>query len=146
FDVRASAPDPASVGPDGHVRVEVTVTNTGARDGDEVVQVYTRDPQASLTRPVLELKAFARVAVPAGETRTVAFTLATGQLGFYDRGLRYIVEPGEIEVHVGTAVDRLRHAGNFSITTADGAVEVAKAFDADIEITTPTASEEITAS
>ena len=46
----------------------MTVTNTGSRDGDEVVQLYTRDPQASLTRPVLELKAFARVSVPLAST------------------------------------------------------------------------------
>lgn len=140
FDVSAAAPTPGSVTPDGEVTVEVTVTNTGDRAGDEVVQVYTRDPQASLTRPVLELKAFARVSVPAGETRLVTFAVAAGQLGFYDRGLRYVVEPGEIEVHVGTSVDRLRHAGNFSITTTDGAVEVPKVFDARIQITTASTS------
>lgn len=142
FEIESTAPSPSAVAPDGEIVVEVTVSNTGNRDGDEVVQVFTRDPQASLTRPVLELKAFAKVSVPAGESRRASFAIAVGQLGFYDRQLRYIVEPGEIEVHVGPSVDRLRHAGNFSIATDDGAVEVPKVFDAQIQITTSTAAQE----
>ena len=112
----------------------VTVTNTGSLDGDEVVQLYTRDPQASVTRPVLELKAFARVSVPMGEHRTVTFTVHAGQLGFYDRQLRYVVEPGEIEVHIGTSVTQLDHIGTVTISTGNGALEIDKVFDADVRI------------
>ncbi len=130
FEVEASSPSPAVVRHDGEVTVEVTVGNTGAREGDEVIQLYTRDPRASLTRPVLELKAFARVAVTPGQRRTVTFTLRPGQLGFYDRQLRYVVEPGEIEVHVGTSVDDLRLAGTFMINTGNGATEIEKVFEA----------------
>ena len=135
FELTASSPTPSTIGPDGEVTVEVTVANTGSRDGDEVVQLYTRDPRASLTRPVLELKAFARVSVGVGEQRTVTFTVHAGQLGFYDRTLEYVLEPGDIEVHVGTSVAELRHAGTFTIATSNGALEVDKVFDATVEIT-----------
>jgi beta-xylosidase len=134
FELTASAPTPATIGHGGEVTVAVTVTNTGSCDGDEVVQVYTRDPRASVTRPVLELKAFARVAVSAGAQRTVTFTVHAAQLGFYDRQLRYVLEPGEIEVHVGSSVAELHHAGTFTIDTSNGAVEVDKVFDAQVRI------------
>jgi beta-glucosidase len=134
FELTASKPTPMTIGHDGEVTIAVTVANTGARDGDEVVQLYTRDPQASLTRPVLELKAFARVSVPAGRHRTVTFTVHAGQLGFHDRQFRYVIEPGEIEVHVGTSVTELHHAGTFTIATSNGAVEVDKVFDAQIRM------------
>jgi beta-glucosidase len=106
------------------------VTNTGGVDGDEVVQLYTRDPQASMTRPVLELKAFARVRVPAASFRTVTFRLHAGQLGFLDRQMRHVVEPGQIDVHIGTSAEQLTHAGSFEIATNAGAVVVEKVFDA----------------
>jgi len=111
------------------------VRNTGQRDGDEVVQIYTRDPSASLTRPVLELKAFARVHIAAGASRTLTFTVHAGQLGFYDRDLRYIVESGEIEVHVGTSSANARHIDSVHIDAgATGSTPAAKRFDADVEI------------
>jgi beta-glucosidase len=135
FELTASLPSPTTIGHDGEVTVVVTVTNTGSRDGDEVVQLYTRDPRASVTRPVLELKAFARVSVGGGEHRTVTFTVHAGQLGFYDRQLRYVLEPGEIEVHIGTSVTDLDHAGTFTIVTINGALEVDKVFDAQVQIT-----------
>ena len=84
---------------------------------------------------MLELKAFARVSVGVGEQRTVTFTVHAGQLGFYDRTLEYVLEPGDIEVHVGTSVAELRHAGTFTIATSNGALEVDKVFDATVEIT-----------
>ena len=80
-----------------------------------MVQLYIRDPVASVTRPVLELKAFARVEVPAGVSRRITFRLPVGQLGFYDRDLRYVVEPGEIEVMVGTSSQDLIRAGSFTV-------------------------------
>jgi beta-glucosidase len=137
FEIAASSPAPAAVRHDGEVTVEVTVDNTGRREGDEVVQLYTRDPRASLTRPVLELKAFARVSVPAQGRRTVTFTLRPGQLGFYDRQLRYVVEPGEIEVHVGSSVDDLRLAGTFTINAGNGATEIEKVFAARTQVRDP---------
>lgn len=128
FEVTAGAPAPAVTPVDGAISVDVEVVNVGERDGDEVVQVYVRDPQASLTRPVLQLVAFARVHVPAGERCDVSFAIPVAQLGFHDRDLRYVVEHGEIEVHVGTAADRLVHAGSVTIDVPEGAVPVTKAF------------------
>jgi beta-glucosidase len=112
--------------PGDDVSVSVTVANAGPRAGDEVVQVYVRDLHASVTRPVLELKSFARVAAGAGESRSVRFDIPVAQLGFYDAGLRYVVEPGELEVLVGTSSARLTPAG--TVTLAGGG-EVEKAFD-----------------
>jgi beta-glucosidase len=80
----------------------VDVENTGRRAGDEVVQLYLRDPVASMARPVKELKGFQRVTLQAGEKRTVEFTLTRDQLAFWNREMRLVVEPGEFRVMVGS--------------------------------------------
>jgi beta-glucosidase len=64
----------------------------------------------------------------------VTFTIHAGQLGFCGRQLRYMLEPGDIEVHIGTSVTQLRHAGTFTIATTNGAVEIDKVFDARVRI------------
>ncbi|MDX6402756.1 MAG: beta-glucosidase [Blastocatellia bacterium] len=92
-----------TIRPDGRVTVSVEVTNTGKRAGDEVVQLYTRDVAASVTRPVRELKGFQRITLRPGEKRMVEFTLTPALLGFYNRGMRFVVEPGEFKVMVGTS-------------------------------------------
>ncbi|HSG47973.1 MAG TPA: glycoside hydrolase family 3 N-terminal domain-containing protein [Longimicrobiales bacterium] len=85
----------------GTVSVAVDVVNTGARTGTEVVQLYTRDPVASVTRPVRELKGFRRVTLEPGERRTVTFELHTDELAFPGRDMRPVTEPGRIQVWVG---------------------------------------------
>jgi beta-glucosidase len=90
-----------SIRPDGRLTVSVEVTNTGKRTGDEVVQLYIRDVAASVTRPVRELKGFQRVTLRPGEKRMVEFTLTPALLGFYNREMRFVVEPGEFKVMVG---------------------------------------------
>ena len=82
-------------------RVEVTVTNTGAREGDEVVQLYLRDDVASVTRPVRALRGFRRVHLRPGERRDIAFDLTLDDLAFYGPDLRRIAEPGTFTVFVG---------------------------------------------
>ncbi|MDX6694473.1 MAG: beta-glucosidase [Blastocatellia bacterium] len=82
--------------------VSVEVENTGARAGDEVVQLYVRDVASSVTRPVKELKGFERVTLRPGEKRRVTFKLGPEQLGFYNREMRYTVEPGEFRIFTGT--------------------------------------------
>lgn len=86
---------------DGEATVSVKVTNTGSRRGDEVVQLYLRDVVSSVTRPVRELKGFARVTLAAGETKTVSFRITPDKLSFYNREMRRVVEPGEFEAMVG---------------------------------------------
>jgi Fibronectin type III-like domain len=81
----------------------VEVENTGRRAGDEVVQLYIRDVAASVTRPVRELKGFERVTLRPGEKRRVTFTLTPDDLGFYNRELRFVVEPGTFKVFAGTS-------------------------------------------
>ena len=71
------------------------------RDGTEVVQLYIRDLVGSLTRPVKELKGFERVALRAGEKRTVTFTLKPEHLGLYNAQNKFTVEPGDFKVWVG---------------------------------------------
>jgi beta-glucosidase len=116
------------------ITTTVTVSNIGDRDGDEVVQLYIRDPRASVTRPVLELKGFVRVPLAAGDSRVVTFTTPVGQLGFYDRRLDYVVEPGEIEVFVGTSSTDLLDAGTVSVVS-DPASPPAKLFDGTVAVT-----------
>lgn len=100
---------------DGTVGIEVTITNTGERAGDEVVQLYLQDVVASVTRPISQLAGFARVSLDAGASTRVRFALDVGQLGFYDRAMRFVVEPGEIAVRVGASSDDVRCEGSFRI-------------------------------
>jgi beta-glucosidase len=85
----------------GKLTVTVEVENTGRRAGDEVVQLYIRDPVATMARPVKELKGFQRVSLQPGEKKRVEFVLGPEQLGFWNREMRYVVEPGEFRVMVG---------------------------------------------
>jgi beta-glucosidase len=86
---------------DGRLTVSVDVENAGARAGDEVVQLYIRDVAASVTRPLKELKGFQRITLAAGEKKRVEFVLTGDQLGFWNREMRFTVEPGEFKVMVG---------------------------------------------
>jgi beta-glucosidase len=140
FRIDAGAPNPPVVRPGESVTVAVDVANTGERDGDEVVQLYVRDPRARITRPVLELKAFARVRVAVGEARRVESSVPAAQLGYHDQldgdqRVRYIVEAGEIEVFVGSASDRLTSAGSFHVETGGpSVVEIDKVFLSEVMI------------
>ena len=89
------------IAPSGSLTVSVDVQNTGNRDGTEVVQLYIRDLVGSITRPVKELKGFERIALRAGEKRTVTFTLKPEHLGFYNINNKFTVEPGDFKVWVG---------------------------------------------
>ena len=86
----------AEIGAGGRLRVSVTVANTGARAGAEVVQLYVRDMVGSVTRPVKELKGFQRVELAAGESREVTFTLTPADLAFYTARGRWEAEPGGV--------------------------------------------------
>jgi beta-glucosidase len=86
---------------DQPVKVTVDITNSGEMDGDEIVQLYIRDIISTVTRPVKELKDFARISLKKGETRTVEFAITTEKLQYYGSDMKRLVEPGEFEVQVG---------------------------------------------
>lgn len=87
---------------DGEVNVSVNLKNAGKYDGTEVVQLYVQDKVGSVTRPVKELKAFQRVELKAGESKTVTFTLPVLDLAFWRYDMTYGVEPGDFKLWVGT--------------------------------------------
>ncbi|GHF65848.1 beta-glucosidase [Deinococcus metalli] len=97
-DLRVSA---AHVRAGEDVQVRVTVSNTGERAGEVVTQLYLRDVHSSRTRPVRELRGFERVALPAGASADVTFTLGPQELGFYDDSGRLTLEPGAFQIWVG---------------------------------------------
>ena len=101
FDISAPRLAKASIKPNESTRVEVEVTNTGKRAGDEVVQLYIRDDVSSATRPVLELKGFQRVTLQPGEKRTVSFDIKPSDLWFYNMDMQRVVEPGSFTISVG---------------------------------------------
>lgn len=90
--------------------VEVEVTNTGTRAGDEVVQLYIRDEVSSAPRPVLELKGFERVTLKPKEKRTLRFELAPDALAFWDANMKWVVEPGNFIVSAGSSSASLKTA------------------------------------
>jgi beta-glucosidase len=80
----------------------VTVANTGNVHGEETVQLYIRDMAASVTRPVKELKGFQKVFLKAGESKTVHFPITINDLKFYNSDLKYVAEPGDFKLYIGT--------------------------------------------
>ena len=92
---------PDKTGPQGGAMVTVDVTNTGKMAGDEVVQMYIRDEVSSVTRPVKELKGFARIHLKPGETKTVQIPITPDKLSFLNEDMNRVVEPGTFSIMVG---------------------------------------------
>lgn len=95
--------------------VSCTVTNTGDRDGEEVVQLYIRDKVASVSQPPILLKAFQRISLKRGESRKVTFALGEEELSLYNMEMKQVVEPGDFKVMIGAASDDIRLEGEFTL-------------------------------
>jgi beta-glucosidase len=99
------------------IQMSVDVTNTGKRAGQEVVQLYVRDISSRLARPEKELKAFAKLRLQPGETRTVTFRLNQASLAYYDPDKKgWVAEAGTFAALVGSASDDIRARGTFELT------------------------------
>ena len=116
FDYASLVIEPRELGSGGKLGISAEITNGGARAGEEVVQLYLQDPVASVTRPVKELRGFARVALRPGERKRVNFELAFEQLAFRGLDEGWLVEPGTIEVMIAGSSEDVRLAGSFEVT------------------------------
>ena len=116
FEVDALSISDAEVPTDGAFTVSVRVRNTGPRAGDEVVQLYLRDVVAQVARPVKQLAGFARVGLAPGEGVDVRFRVDADRTAYPNRALERIVEPGDIEVMVGTSAADLPCRGRVRLT------------------------------
>ena len=112
--------DQATIAPDGTVRITADVTNTGAVAGQEVAQLYVGFEGSSVERPVRQLAAFTKVALEAGETRSVSFDVAAKDLAYWDAATAgWVVEPILYDVSVGTSSRDLSLTGSFEITSTN---------------------------
>jgi len=100
--------DKKQMKPSDSIRIQLTVKNTGAHDGDEVVQLYLHDDLASVARPVMELKGFQRVHVKAGQARQVSFVIGPEQLSMLDKKLQRVIEPGTFRIMIGASSKDIR--------------------------------------
>lgn len=107
--------DKATIRPTDQLHVNVTVTNTGNYDGEEVVQLYIRDLVGSVTRPVKQLRGFQKIFLHKGESKTVTFVLTNEDLKFYDINMKYTSEPGDFKVFTGPNSRDVEEAG-FKLT------------------------------
>ncbi|MBF9221118.1 glycoside hydrolase family 3 N-terminal domain-containing protein [Hymenobacter ruricola] len=97
------------------VQVSFTLTNTGKTAGEEVAQLYLRDPVASVVRPLKELKDFRKISLKPGQSKTVTFTLDRDKLAFYNQQLEWKAEPGAFQLMVGSASDDIRLEGQMEL-------------------------------
>ena len=107
FDYSDFALDSATLEADGKITASVKVTNTGTVAADEIVQFYTRDMVADISRPVKELKHFERISLAPGESKTVKFEITPDKLRYYNSELEYVAEPGEFQVMAGPDSEHL---------------------------------------
>jgi beta-glucosidase len=103
FEVSNLRLSSSTVSKNGSLQASVTVTNTGSRKGDEVVQLYLHDPVATISQPIRRLRGFQRLTLDPGQARTVTFTLDKSDFGFYDNRGKFVVEPGQIDVYAGNS-------------------------------------------
>ncbi|HET7537381.1 MAG TPA: fibronectin type III-like domain-contianing protein, partial [Candidatus Didemnitutus sp.] len=104
----------------GEIAVSCDVTNTGARAGDEIVELYLRDDYSSVVGFDRVLRGFERVSLAPGETKTAHFTLKPSDLALYNRERQWVVEPGRFTVMIGASSEDIRERGMFTITAPDG--------------------------
>jgi len=95
---------------DQPIKATVNVTNSGNYDGEETVQLYIQDLFGSVVRPVKELKGFQKIFLKKGESRQVSFTIDVDKLKFYNDELKYIYEPGDFKVYIGTNSQEVKEA------------------------------------
>ena len=107
--------EPDTLGTTGSTTVQFTVKNTGAVAGDEVTQLYIRDELASVARPVMELAGFQRLRLAPGESKSVSIPIANKQLGMLDRDMRWVVEPGQFRIMVGSSSKDIRLRGHLTV-------------------------------
>lgn len=110
-DIKASSNE---LNANGTIELSATITNTGDRDGEEVVQLYIHDKVRSVTPPGKELKGFKKIALKKGESRTVTFTITAEDLKFYNSQIEYVFEPGEFEFFIAGSSDA-DFAGSFTL-------------------------------
>jgi beta-glucosidase len=112
-NVRTSS---AKVNSQGQIDISCDVKNVGKLTGDEVVQLYLHDSEATITRPIKQLAGFKRVTLATGKSCTVTFTVQMSQLGFYNREMEFVVEPGRIDVMIGSSSSDIHLRTEFEIT------------------------------
>ena len=93
------------------ITATITVSNSGSYDGEEVVQMYIVDPVASVAQPVKKLKGFQKIFLKKGESKQVNFTITEEELKFYNNDLKWISEPGDFKVQIGTNSNDVKEAG-----------------------------------
>ena len=116
FDIACVKADRTTLAANGRIRISANVTNTGSREGSEVVQLYIGDEKSSLPRPVKELKGFQKIALKPSETKTVMFEITPEMLQYYDnvKGM-WVTEPGTFTAYVGVASDDIRSIIRFEL-------------------------------
>jgi beta-glucosidase len=104
------------IAPDGQLTATIDITNTGPRDGDEVVQLYVHEIEPCVKRPAEELRGFQRIHLKLGETRKVTLTVPGEKLAFYDENIHgFRVNPGQFQILVGAASDDIRAKAGFEV-------------------------------
>ncbi|QOD59606.1 glycoside hydrolase family 3 C-terminal domain-containing protein [Polaribacter haliotis] len=112
--------------PGENITVSFNVTNTGKVAGDEVVQLYTQDKVSSVTTYVQNLRGFDRVHLKPGETKNVSYTIKPEDLEFLDAKMKWVVEPGEFKIEIGSSSEDIRLTGTFAIADKGNFDEVRK--------------------
>jgi beta-glucosidase len=98
------------------ITASVAVTNNSTRDGTEVVQLYIQDVISSVVVPNIQLKGFSKIPIKAGATETVNIDVAVKDLGLWDINMKYVVEPGDFVVHIGSSSADLRAKAKFTVS------------------------------
>ena len=111
-DLKLSA---AQIGAQGNLEVECTITNTGSRKGDEVVQLYVNDEYSSVTTYTKVLRGFERITLEPGASQKVTFTLTPQELGLWNQYNEFVVEPGSFEVMIGASSQDIRLKDKFEV-------------------------------
>ncbi len=104
-----------TIAPDARPLLSFTLTNTGARAGKEVAQVYVRDEVSSVTTPVMKLAAFEKVALQAGEQKPITLAIDSSELALWNVAMRRVVEPGAFTVMVGSSAENIHLQGGFTV-------------------------------
>jgi len=119
FEYKNLTVNPLQQATQGNITVTVDVTNTGKRDGDEVVQLYFKDKFSSTIAYDSQLRGFERVHLAAGETKTVTFTLKASDLELLDKNMNWVVEPGEFVLMVGASSEDIKLKKTIKLTKKD---------------------------